>query len=210
MERELRVITTTDVGVEARTITRDDGTTSEVYDIVGKAVVFNELSQNLGWFRELISPTAFEGCDMSDVVCLKNHDNNIPLGRSGSGLTLEIKPDGMYFRTTPPNTTAAKDAIEEIRSGNIKGCSFQFSIAPGGQTWDQDPVTGGEIRTVTKIHKLYDVGPVTMPAYLQTTTDVAKRSYEAYKKEQAPAPEPEPEIHYRRLSIERRLKARTK
>lgn len=211
-EKELRVLHSTTLGVEQRTIKRADGEEEIKEVIVGKAVVFNERSQLLGYFFEQIVPSAFEGCDMSDVACLKNHDDNLLLGRTGGGLDLEIREDGLYFVATPPNTTTARDTIEEIRSGAIKGCSFQFSISPGGSDWDTDPITGADIRTVKKIAKLYDVGPVTFPAYLQTNTDVAKRSYEAYKKEKEQVPPPtEPSestrpVHFRRLHAERRLK----
>lgn len=198
-ELERRVLPIQDIAIEQRTFKRADGTEETRDVIAGKAVVFNQLSEVLGFFREIIAPNAFDGCDMSDVVCLKNHDNNIPLGRTPDGLTFEVRSDGMYFVSVPPNTTTAKDAMEEIRTRNITGCSFQFSIAPDGQAWSTDPDTGGEIRTVTKIHKLYDVGPVTMPAYKQTSvnTEVAKRSFEQYKREAVqpeptPAPQPEP------------------
>ncbi|WP_234734506.1 HK97 family phage prohead protease [Tellurirhabdus bombi] len=185
-EKELRVFELGKLTIEKRAVKRDDGSEEEVDVIVGLAVVFNQLSQNLGWFREQIAPEAFDDCDMSDVVCLKNHDSNLPLGRTqAKSLELEIRTDGLYFVAYPPNTQNAKDTIEEIRSGNIRGCSFQFQVAPGGSDWNQDPETGGEIRTVKKIYKLYDVGPVTFPAYLQTTTDVAKRSFDAHVSERS-------------------------
>ena len=217
-ELERRVLPIQGIAIEQRTIKRADGTEETREVIAGKAVVFNELSQNLGWFREIIAPNAFDGCDMSDVVCLKNHDNNIPLGRTPDGLTFEIRSDGVYFVSVPPNTTTAKDAMEEIKTRNITGCSFQFSIANNGQEWSTDPDTGGDIRTVTKIHKLYDVGPVTMPAYLQTSvnTEVAKRSLDAYRAEKReetptpapdPTPQPEPEIIDTWPAWERKKKA---
>ncbi|RIV20322.1 HK97 family phage prohead protease [Fibrisoma montanum] len=183
MDKELRIIETADFGIETRTVKRADGEEVERSVIVGKAVTFNTYSQVLGWFREQIVPAAFEGCDMSDVVCLKNHDNNLILGRTADTLSLEVRNDGLYFTAYPPDTQAARDALEEIRSKMIRGCSFQFSIAPGGSDWDTDPATGAEIRTIKKISKLYDVGPVTFPAYLDTNTDVAKRDYDSAKAE---------------------------
>ena len=217
-ELERRVLPIQDIAIEQRTFTRADGTKETREVIAGMAIVFNERSEVLGDFREIIAPDAMEGCDVSDVVCLNNHDNHIPLGRTPNGLTFETRADGFYFVATPPNTTTAKDAMEEIRSGNITGCSFQFSIAPGGSDWDTDPITGGEIRTVKKIAKLYDVGPVTMPAYLQTSvnTEVAKRSLDAYRAEKReetptpapdPTPQPEPEIIDTWPAWERKKKA---
>jgi phage head maturation protease len=56
-------------------------------------------------------------------------------------------------------------------------------VTPGGSDWETDPTSGVEVRTVKKIARLFDVSPVTFPAYLNTDTSVAKRSLEAYKKE---------------------------
>lgn len=182
-EAERRVLNINDFGIESRTITRADGQQQQVDVIVGKATPFNQYSQLLGWFKEQIVPAAFDSCDMSDVVCLKNHDNNLILGRTADTLTLEVRADGLYFVAYPPNTQTGRDTLEEIRSKMIKGCSFQFSIAPGGSDWDTDPETGVEIRTIKKIAKLYDVGPVTFPAYLQTNTDAAKRDHESASNE---------------------------
>lgn len=185
-ERERRTIPATiaELHIETRAVKRADGEDAQQEVITGKAVVFNQLSQNLGWFREQIDPRAFDDCDMSDVVCLKNHDNNLPLGRTADSLTLEVKADGLYFVAVPPATQNAKDTLEEIRAKVIRGCSFQFMVAPGGRDWDTDPETGGEISTVKRISRLLDVGPVTFPAYLQTDTAVAKRDHDSARQEQ--------------------------
>ena len=53
-------------------------------------------------------------------------------------------------------------------------------IAKGGEEWS---VEGGmNIRTVTKVSALLDVGPVTFPAYPDATVSVARRSLEVFKK----------------------------
>lgn len=191
-EKELRFIEAASFGIEKRTIKRAEGDEQEVEVIVGRATPFNQYSQLLGWFKEQIVPAAFDDCDMSDGAALKNHDSNLLLGRYPETLELETRADGLYFVAYPPNTQTAKDCIEEIRAKMIRGCSFQFTIAPGGSDWDTDPETGVEIRTIKKIAKLYDVGPVTFPAYLQTNTDVAKRDHEsAIREKRVAIPTPE-------------------
>ena len=169
--------------IEQRMITRADGSQTSTEVITGRAVVFDQQSQLLGWFREIIRRKAFDNADMSDVVCVKNHDDDQLLGRTPDSLSLEVREDGLYFVAYPPATQCAKDCIEEIRAKMLKGCSFRFQVTPGTSDWETDPATGTEIRTVNSIYKLYDVGPVTFPAYLQTSTDVAQRYLQAWKQQ---------------------------
>ena len=59
------------------------------------------------------------------------------------------------------------------------GCSFSFTVAEDEWKNNED---GTSERTIVKIRELFDVGPVTYPAYPDTT--VAVRSLEAFKKKQ--------------------------
>lgn len=139
----------------------------------GTAVVFNQLSENLGGFREQIDPAAFDEAEMSDVRLLFNHDDSLVLGRTKSG-TLQLTRDakGLHFEADPPDTTVARDLATSMDRGDIDQCSFSFTVAPGGADWDQDPDSGSEIRTVKKISRLYDVSIVTYPAYPQTSSEL--------------------------------------
>lgn len=176
METEKRILEDT-LKVETREV---GGKKTKV--IVGSALKFNTRSQLLGWFVEQIDERALDETDMNDVVALFNHDNNIVLGRTLSGtLELEKREDGLYYVITPPNY--ASHVVEMVERGDVRGSSFQFSVAAGGSDWDTDPDTGVEVRTVKKIARLIDVSPVTFPAYLSTDTSVAKRSFEDHKKE---------------------------
>ena len=137
------------------------------------AVVFNQLSENLGGWREQIDPGAFDACDMADVRCLVNHDDNLVLGRTVSKtLSLSKDTSGLGFECDPPDTSYARDLAVCMDRGDIDQCSFSFSVAPGGADWAEDPNTGGEIRTVKKISRLYDVSVVTFPAYTQTSAEL--------------------------------------
>jgi len=99
-------------------------------------VVFNQLSENLGGFREQIAPDAFNGCDMTDVRCLFNHDDNQVLGRTASGtLTLNRTAAGLEFECDPPDTTFARDLAASMDRGDIDQCSFSFTVPQGGADW---------------------------------------------------------------------------
>ena len=162
-------------------VTREKG--SESRTVEGYALVFNELSQPLGgWFREKINPDALEGADIEDVVALFNHNNNYLLARTISKtLSLSVDDSGLRYEFEAPNTTAGNDLLESLRRGDIQHSSFAFEIASGGDTWEKDE-TGGEIRTITKFKRIYDVSPVVNPAYLQTSVDLAKRSHDQHYK----------------------------
>lgn len=83
MKRETRTIRSAELRV------RSDGA-----GIKGYAAVFNERSEDLGGWREIIMPGAFKRAirEEQDVRALINHDPNLVLGRTKSG-TLKLDED---------------------------------------------------------------------------------------------------------------------
>lgn len=157
--------------------------------ITGYAAKFNKFSEDLGGFREKIHPKAFDDVLDNDVRALKNHDPNLILGRTTSGtLKLNTNTVGLRFEIDPPNTSTGKDTIEEIRRKDITGCSFAFSTSEDDWKYKED---GTIERTIVKVARLYDVGPVTYPAYPDTT--VAARSLEVFKKKEPEHKEEKPD-----------------
>lgn len=148
--------------------------------IEGYSLHFNTLSDDLGGFRETLEPHCLDGTDMSDVRCLINHEPSLILGRNNSNLELKIDETGLFYRCTLPNTSYANDLYENIKSGLITQCSFGFIVADGGETWKDDG-NGSYLRTISKIDELFDVSPVTFPAYRQTEVTVASRSLDRFK-----------------------------
>lgn len=138
--------------------------------IRGIAAMFNSLSENLGGFREIIAPGAFKNAiDNSDVRALFNHDPNLILGRCNSGtLRLMETEKGLEFEVDPPDTSYARDLMSCMQRGDINQCSFGFNIEENGDSWEKDS-DGLWIRTIRKISKLFDVSPVTYPAYAATS-----------------------------------------
>jgi HK97 family phage prohead protease len=149
---------------------RKDGNTRRIR---GVAIVFSQLSQDLGGYREQIDPAALNGCDMADVRCLINHEENLVLGRTVSRtLTLNRTSNGLSFECETPDTSYARDLAACMARGDIDQCSFSFTVAAGGAVWSTDRATGGEIRTVKKIARLFDVSVVTYAAYPQTSSEI--------------------------------------
>lgn len=154
--------------------------------IEGYAIVFNQRSKDLGGFYEVITPEAVRSADMSDVVALFNHDSNHILGRTGAG-TLELTTDerGLKYRIKyDKDDEDHRRVARKIAKNELRGSSFRFSIDQNGDTWEREE-SGTYKRTVTAFRGIYDVGPVTYPAYLQTTT--AQRAFEEHQNKEKEA-----------------------
>ena len=150
--------------------------------IFGHAAIFDSLSENLGGFRELIKPGAFtKAVQQDDIRALFNHNADHILGRNKSG-TLALSEDGrgLAIEITPPDTTIGRDVLKSIERGDISQMSFGFTVRAGGEQWTEDE-NGDTIRILSDL-KLFDVSPVTFPAYPQT--DVAVRSLTDYRTRQ--------------------------
>lgn len=119
-----------------------------------------------GTFREKISRGAFASSLNGDVRALWNHDTNLPLGRTKAGtLRLEEDAHGLRAEIDPPATQVGRDALVSVQRGDVDQMSFAFDVLE--DEWDQDDV-GMLIRTLRKV-VLYEVSPVTFPAYPQTS-----------------------------------------
>lgn len=177
-KRELRI-------VQNKIEVREDGDTRK---IVGYAARFNELSEEMWGFKEKIAPGAFKNALLnSDTRALFNHDPNYVLGRISAG-TLRLQEDdkGLWYEIIPPDTQWARDLLNSIERGDVKESSFGFNIVAGGDEWDES----GDIpiRTITEVERLYDISPVTFPAYPTTSTGLrgleyasAQDIFESYK-----------------------------
>lgn len=147
----------------------------------GYAALFNNASDDLGGFTEIITPGAFKSAiPKSDIRALFNHDPNFVFGRNKAG-TLSVSEDsrGLAMEATPPDVQWVRDLLVSIERGDIDQMSFGFRVAKGGDEWlyTDESVT----RTITEVEELFDVSVVTYPAY--PDTDVAVRSLEAWKVE---------------------------
>lgn len=156
--------------------------------IVGHAAVYSRWSVDLGGFKERVMPGAFaKSLGVSDVRALFNHDPNYILGRTKPGtLTLSDETKGLHFDATPPDTQTIRDLVlAPIARGDVDQCSFSFAVR-GTEAWDREPTAtdGAAWRAPKKDGglwerdlidlELFDVSPVTFPAYPQT--DVAVRA----------------------------------
>lgn len=168
--------------------------------IEGHASVFDSWSQELGGefpFRERVMRGAFvESIQTDDIRALFNHDPNYVLGRNKAGtLFLEEDDKGLKVRIIPPDTQYARDLLVSIRRGDITQMSFGFSVIL--DKWDT--LDGLDIRELQKV-KLYDVSPVTFPAYEQT--DVGVRSADQVHKRYLDEKQKNKEIERKKVEMQ--------
>lgn len=168
--------------------TRSEDGQPESRWIVGYAAKFGVNSLDLGDFVERIDPGAFgivaerRGRKKPlETRALWNHDANFPLARYPGTLRMNVDEVGLRYEFPVPDTTYGRDLAANIEAGIVRGSSFSFQVAPGGDSWSVED--GRSIRTVTKIDSLIDVGPVTFPAYPDADVTVAKRSFDAFRQQ---------------------------
>lgn len=162
---ERRVFETDKLAVE----TRAD---SDERKIVGHAAVFDTWTELFEGFEERIAKGAFtDTIKEDDIRSLFNHDPSFVLGRNRAG-TLLLREDetGLLTETIPPDTQAARDLAVSIERGDVSQMSFAFQTIKDSVEFDRE--TDTVRRTIERV-KLFDVSPVTFPAY--PTTDVGVR-----------------------------------
>ncbi|EPC60650.1 phage major capsid protein [Lacticaseibacillus paracasei subsp. paracasei Lpp228] len=168
---------------------KQDDTTNGPKKLSGYAVVFNSPSKDLGGFKEVVDPHAFDHVDLSDVYMVSNHDFSQVLASTKAGtLTLNVDDKGLQFEATLPDTTTANDAYSNVQAGNLSAMSFTFNAAPDGDTFTKDD-SGQVIRTIKQVKSLFDVSLVAIPAYDNTNVQVDKRSYTEWLKDHVEDPE---------------------
>ncbi len=106
------------------------------------------------------------------VVALFNHDKNQLLGRTDSGtLSLSLDSKGLRYSILPSNTNLYRDLVEWIARGDVTGSSFSFTV--NKDRFEKDGET--MVRYIESIN-LFDVGPVTFPAYEASSTNLREKN----------------------------------
>lgn len=161
---------------------REDGVDENI--IEGYAAVFNKDSEDFGGWHERIAPGAFSDVLNDNAVALFNHDMNLVIGRNGKNVTITQDEIGLKYRVKLPDTSLARDLKELVKDQIISQSSFAFTVAE--QEWRHSNNEEPSVRTIKKIKRLYDVSPVTSPAYPDAT--VGARSFEANKPKEEEEP----------------------
>lgn len=178
MEQERRVFTTP---VEARAA--DDGSDRR---LAGYAALYDTETRIGPFFREVLETGAFRAAldRGDDVRALFNHDANVVLGRSTAGtLTLTEDERGLRYDVLLPDTQTARDLWTSVQRGDISQSSFAFTV--DAEEWRDMSGDDLPLRVVKSV-RLFDVSPVTYPAYQETTVS-ARSQAEALQEAQRQA-----------------------
>jgi len=159
--------------------------------VFGYAAKFNlhsrELTTKKGMkFTESIAPGAFDDTDFSDVQCCFNHDERQFLASEPS-LRYGVDATGLYYEYEhDPGDPTHVTALRRIQRRDAKGSSFQFPALPA-DCYEVRDIGGIKHRTIIRLPRIVEFGPVLTPAYRDTTAFA--RSLD----ETADEPELEPE-----------------
>lgn len=129
---------------------------------------------------ERILPGAFDRAlkENQDVRGLFNHEPGMILGRTAAGtLSLSVTADGLAYEIP----FDAKDSdhqrvASKLDRGDVTGSSFAFVATR--TSWVEQKQPDGDYIYIRQIEDLdlYDVGPVTYPAYTGTTAGRSARN----------------------------------
>lgn len=145
--------------------------------LIGHAAVFYRDGEpttefDFGYGVERLMRGAFDAAlsEKQDVRALWNHDTNAILGRTKSGtLRLSVDDTGLRYDVDLPDTQTARDLAASVERGDIDGSSFSFRVrrnADGStaEKWEKLDPNKKMVRSIASVD-LYDVSPVTFPAY---------------------------------------------
>lgn len=132
---------------------RDDNPGTEYW-------LFNDLVERVG-------RGAFDRAlrDNDDVRALFNHDVNQIMGRSSAGtLRLSVDQVGLRYEFDLPDSPNGQNLAHALERKDVTGSSFSFDILRVEYREEDDFF----VREMLDV-RLFDVGPVTFPAYTAAT-----------------------------------------
>lgn len=131
----------------------------------GVAMPYNEVAVAT-FGPERFEPGAFGEGRASDVILNLQHQRVVPIARTGAGLELVDGPDALCMVANLPDTTAARDGVELVKAGVLRGLSIEFHAL-------EERLENG-VRVISKA-LLSAIGVVDSPAYELATVEARRR-----------------------------------
>jgi hypothetical protein len=174
-KREQRFIPVKNVEIRTSESGEGDSVVEQRY-VSGTGIVYGEEVEIWSGYMEQVRAGAFDDTFAAgdEIKSYFNHNQDYVLAttRSNPPLKLSETKAGLVFEAPIPPTSYGEDLAVNLERGNVAGASFSFSVVKDVVTIDEKDVYHREI--VKAI--LYEVGPVTNPAY--PTTEVGVRDKE--------------------------------
>jgi uncharacterized protein len=145
--------------------------------VSGYAIVWNSPSVDLGGFTEICDPGMLTRTlrESPDVLMLRDHKQELLLGRTTAGtLQLNVDSTGLAFTVTLPQTAIGDDTYENVKLGNLSGCSFGFTTIEDSFAYDAD---GNVVRTLLDVD-LAECSITSFAAYQDTSVSARSRAQE--------------------------------
>ena len=162
------------MSVEIRAVEGGDAMT-----VTGYATTFNQpyvLWEEEGYkVVEQVAPTAFNECDMSDVIMQYDHAGRVFARNKNGTLNLQIDEIGLKITADLGGTDIGRQLYQEIKGGYTDKMSFGFVVENDRQEYISENGSETVLRTILKIKKLYDVSAVSLPA--NDMTSISARNF---------------------------------
>lgn len=162
------------MSVEVRAVEGGDAMT-----VTGYATTFNQpyvLWEEEGYkVVEQVAPTAFNECDMSDVIMQYDHAGRVFARNKNGTLNLQIDEIGLKITADLGGTDIGRQLYQEIKGGYTDKMSFGFTVEMDKQEYISENGSETVLRTILKIKKLYDVSAVSLPA--NDMTSISARNF---------------------------------
>jgi len=154
--------------------------------VTGLGIVYDTETELWPGFMEKIRSGAFSDSVQEalegkrNIKSFYNHDPNQVLAtmESDPPLMLQERDGGVMYDAEIPSTSYGNDLRENLKRKNVKGSSFAFGVFENGDIWTEDE--NGIIHREVIKGELYELGPVTNPAYLPANASL-RSTKEAYQ-----------------------------
>lgn len=152
--------------------------------VEGYGIVYDQETELFPGFFEKMSKGAFKRNILNGLTIKSyfNHDSAKILSTTDSNPPLSLREDdnGIYYISPIPPTSYGEDLKINLKRNNVSGSSFAFIVTD--EDWEER--SDGTIHRNIKEGELFEIGPVTDPAYVQTSASLhsVKEIYEKRKK----------------------------
>lgn len=139
------------------------------YYVEGYATTFNQPYELCYGVREQIAPSVLDGADVTDIIFQFDHEGMVMARNRAGNLHVAADTHGIFVAADLGKTEQGRQLFEAISNGMVDRMSWAFTVAE--ESYDNEE----DLRTITRVKKVYDVSAVSIPA--NDATAISARSY---------------------------------